>query len=171
MNKLNLKWTLLTKLDTFQLIKNPITKFEHCVQNFFKQFLHEVWKLLPNFSIELKNQQNSSQKCLGLFQHLFIVSEFLHCFLNVILQFLQNIIIPKWRKFASNKNEFWSAVCVNKTRHQLFGLNRLNNLQVVTCKFPKVYKCFVIIYKWNLPVHLSVHINVLCLTVISTVNF
>ncbi len=43
---------------------------------------------------------------------------------------------------------------ISQSEASLFlGLIQQNNLQVVTCKFPKVYKCFII-YKLNLQTNL-----------------
>jgi len=44
---------------------------------------------------------------------------------------------------ANKKDEKNEKKCVNKIRHQLLGLVWQTSLQVVTCKFPKIYKCFV----------------------------
>ncbi len=66
---------------------------------------------------------------------------------NVFLCFLTQ---TKWRRKMEKMRQQTYFVSANERPSSLWSRFDKTNLQVVTCKFPKVYKCLVTIYKWNL---------------------
>ena len=133
---------------------------------------------IPRVWILLENTIRAGTRIFNTFHEVGYFPTFKQSFYSLgdfkLLFQAQNVLIcfSKWRKFVSTSFflflflSFQSSSANQSEAFLPWGLFGKTKLQIVTCKFPKCTS----IYKWNLQVHLSVHINVLCLTVILTVK-
>ena len=120
-----------------------------------ESLLYKTWTLRPSFQISILQmvKRNTSLIVLRIFTLLLNVT-LLRCFSRSQKKKYNCVNKP----FSQKKDG--CQICVNNSLANQpigglppFGLIWRNKLQVVTCKFPKIYKCSWLIYKcickWN----------------------